>query len=164
MKLLSKGTLRAGIASVMAIAAMGSVRASDMILVNGKVYTANDKAKWAQAVAITGDRIEAVGTTADMLKTKTAKTKVVDLKGRMVIPGITDNHTHIWFGSLALTNLNLSTPDSNINDTTPDLFVAKLQEYAAAHKAQPVLFARAAFTKRPSPPIALLDRPCRTSH
>lgn len=130
--------------------------ASDVVLVNGRVYTAG-AVKWAEAVAITGDRIEKVGTSAEVLKTRTAKTKVVDLKGQMVIPGITDNHTHIWFGSLALTNLNLSMPESNINDTTPDLFVARLKAYAAEHTGQPILFARAAFTKRPSPPIALLD-------
>lgn len=157
MKHISKAALRAGIAVGLAMTGAGTVRASDLILLNGKVYTAADRGKWAEAVAITGDKIEAVGSAADVLKTKTAKTKMVDLKGRMVIPGITDNHTHIWFGSLALTNLNLSTPESNINDTTPELFVAKLKAYAAAHKAQPLLFARAAFTKRPSPPIALLD-------
>lgn len=135
---------------------MHPARASDLVLVNGKVYTAAAN-KWAEAIAVTGDMIERVGSTAEVLKTKAAGTKIVDLKGMMVIPGITDNHTHIWFGSLALTNLNLSTPQSNINDTNRELFIAKLKNYAASHKSQPLLFARAAFTKRPSPPIAILD-------
>lgn len=131
--------------------------ASDLILTNGRIYTA-DAPKWASAIAITGDTIEAVGTDVQVLKTRTPKTRVVDLKGQMVIPGVTDNHTHIWFGSLALTHLNLSTETENITpEDDPKLYVARIKAYAAAHPNEPIVFARSTFHHNPGPGLALLD-------
>ena len=75
--------------------------ASDTILIHGHIYTGNDKAQWAQALALTGTRIDAVGSDAEISGRREAKTKVIDLKGRTVIPGISDAHTHMWFGGRA---------------------------------------------------------------
>src|SRR5205807_5250266 len=76
--------------------------ASDTVLIHGHIYTGNPKAPWAQALAITGSHIDAVGTDqeilsrwADKAATKSAgKAEVIDLRGRTVIPGISDSHTH----------------------------------------------------------------------
>jgi len=148
-----------GAIGLLAMAQAPAAQASDLILVNGRVFTAG-KAGWAEAVAITGDRIEKVGTTAEVSATKTAKTKIVDLKGKMVIPGITDNHVHVWFGSLALSNLNLSTPERNITPDDGPAFVKALKDYAAANRDMPILFARASFSRGvtdPGPNKAILD-------
>ena len=70
---------------------------------------------------------------------------MIDLHGSTVLPGITDNHVHLWFGSLALHGFNLSTPESNISvDNDPQLFASKIKAYADSHPKEPVLIGRAA--------------------
>lgn len=65
-----------------------ALSASDTILIHGHIYTGNPKAPWAQALAITGTRIDAVGTDQEILARKSAKTEVIDLHGRTVVSGI----------------------------------------------------------------------------
>src|SRR6188508_693266 len=79
-----------------AVAAPHAVAAdtADLVLVNGKIVTVDDSFSIAQAVAIKGGRIVAVGRTADIAKLADAGTKTIDLKGRTVIPGLIDNHAH----------------------------------------------------------------------
>ncbi len=67
---------------------------ADTILVNGKIITVDGRFTIAQGVAIRGQRIVAVGTTAKILKLKGADTKVIDLLNKTVIPGLIDNHAH----------------------------------------------------------------------
>jgi hypothetical protein len=67
---------------------------ADLLLINGKIVTVDDRFAIAQAVAIKGQRIVAVGTTADVRKAAGASAKVIDLRGRTVIPGLIDNHAH----------------------------------------------------------------------
>ncbi|MSO20826.1 MAG: hypothetical protein EXQ56_10270 [Acidobacteria bacterium] len=69
---------------------------ADLILHNGKVLTVDNNFSIAQAVAIRGQRIVAVGTDADVLKLKAANTTTLDLKGRTVIPGFVDTHRHMY--------------------------------------------------------------------
>jgi predicted amidohydrolase YtcJ len=120
--------------------------ASDTILIHGHIYTENAKAPWAQAIAFTGGTIDAVGTDQDIMAKKEARTKVIDLQGKTVIPGILDSHTHMWFGALALRGFNFATPELRITPDQPDLFVAKIREYAASHPKDKVLFGRAQFS------------------
>lgn len=68
--------------------------AADIVLLNGKIVTVDDRFTIAQALAVKGQRIVAVGATADIEKLKTASTRVIDLAGRTVIPGLIDNHAH----------------------------------------------------------------------
>jgi predicted amidohydrolase YtcJ len=67
---------------------------ADTILVNGKILTVDDRFTIAQAIAIEGDRIVKVGASADIRKLAGEGTRVIDLKGRTVIPGLIDNHAH----------------------------------------------------------------------
>jgi hypothetical protein len=67
----------------------------DAVLVNGKIVTVDDRFSIAQAVAIAGERIIAVGTTADISKLAGPSTRRIDLRGRTVIPGLIDNHIHL---------------------------------------------------------------------
>ena len=68
---------------------------ADIVFKNGNVYTANDKAAKAEAIAVKGDRIVFVGTNAAAQKFAGANTRVVDLKGNTVLPGFTDAHQHL---------------------------------------------------------------------
>lgn len=90
--------LLAGLALVLTAcsAATGPSEAPvSIVLVNGKVFTADPARPWVEAVAISGERLAAVGTTADVRKLALASTRVVDLGGRTVIPGINDAHVHV---------------------------------------------------------------------
>ncbi len=69
--------------------------APDVILSNGKIITVDERFSLAQAVAIRGDRIVAVGTDAEVAKLATPATRRIDLRGRAVIPGLIDNHMHL---------------------------------------------------------------------
>jgi len=70
-------------------------QAPDVVLVNGKVVTVDDRFSIAQAVAIRGDRFAAVGTTAEITRLAGPQTRRIDLRGRTVIPGLIDNHIHL---------------------------------------------------------------------
>ena len=66
----------------------------DVVLTNGKIVTVNDQFAIAQAVAIRGDRIVAVGTTQNIARLAGPNTRRIDLRGRTVVPGLIDNHAH----------------------------------------------------------------------
>jgi len=79
----------------------------DTILVNGKVITVDARDTIAEAVAISGGRIVAVGTTADIKARAGSATQVIDLGGRAVTPGLIDTHVH-FSAVAALFNNELS--------------------------------------------------------
>jgi len=67
----------------------------DLILTNGKIITVDERFTVAQAVAIRGDRIAAVGTNQAIAQLAGPNTRKVDLMGRAVTPGLIDNHMHL---------------------------------------------------------------------
>jgi predicted amidohydrolase YtcJ len=68
---------------------------ADLVLSGGRVITVDDRFTIAEAVAVRGDRILAVGSAADVAKRTGSRTRVIDLRGRTVIPGLIDNHMHL---------------------------------------------------------------------
>ena len=68
---------------------------ADLIFVNGNIYTANDKQSHADAVAVKADRIVFVGSNADAKKYQGAATRIIDLHGATMLPGLTDAHQHL---------------------------------------------------------------------
>src|SRR5262245_9902993 len=70
-------------------------RPADLILKNGKIITVDASFTIAEAIAIAGDRIVAVGAEAAMAPHTVPGTRVVDLKGKAVIPGLIDGHAHM---------------------------------------------------------------------
>lgn len=79
---------------LMMSAATKAAEPADIILVNGKIVTVDDRFTIAQAVAIKGQRIVAVGRNDDIRKLAGAQTREIDVRGRTVIPGLIDNHAH----------------------------------------------------------------------
>ncbi len=69
--------------------------AADIILTNGKIITVDDRFSIAQAVAVRGERIVAVGTNQEIARFAGPGTRRIDLRGKAVIPGLIDNHAHI---------------------------------------------------------------------
>jgi len=66
-----------------------------LILTGGKIFTADSAHLWAQAIAIRGERIVAVGTDAEIRRRAGARTRSITLGGRVVIPGVNDAHDHL---------------------------------------------------------------------
>ena len=67
---------------------------ADLILHNGKIVTVDSRFSLQQAVAVTGGKVTAVGSNASVLKERGPRTKVIDLGGRTVLPGLIDSHVH----------------------------------------------------------------------
>jgi predicted amidohydrolase YtcJ len=82
--------------------------AADYLFVNGKVYTMEPRVPWAQAVAVAKDKIVAVGKNRSIRKWAGPKTQVIDLKGRMLMPGFIDGHNHFLAGAFAKRGVRLN--------------------------------------------------------
>ena len=81
--------------------------APDLVLVGGRVYTLDSARPWAEAVAVRGDRIVGVGTSAEMRQSAGSATQVIDLNGAFVSPGFNDGHVHVESTGALLTGANL---------------------------------------------------------
>ena len=79
---------------LMLLPVMAQAQAPDQIFYNGNILTVDEDFSTASAIAIKGDRILAVGDTADVRAMAGPGTEQTDLEGRTVIPGIIDNHLH----------------------------------------------------------------------
>ncbi len=96
---------------------------ADSIWSGGPILTMNDKAMRAQAVAVAGGKIVAVGRRADVMKLKGPATQMVDLGGRTLVPGFVDAHGHVVVGGLQALSANLlAPPDGQVRD------IASLQQ------------------------------------
>ena len=100
---------------------------ANTILLNGRVYTLNPRQPWTEAVAIRGDKILAVGNAKEISSYRDSSTKVIDLGGRLVLPGFTDCHIHFMDGSLGLTQVILN------GAATVAEIQKRVKEYAVAH-------------------------------
>src|SRR5262245_5676994 len=80
---------------------------ADTVILHAKVYTLDRERPWAEAVAIRGERIVAVGSDADIAKLQSKDSKVIDAQGRLLLPGFTDCHIHFLSGALGLSRVNL---------------------------------------------------------
>ena len=102
------------------------VRPANLILVNARVWTLDPDQPEAQAVAIRGQRIIKVGSNEEVRRlARSDYTRVIDLRGRLVLPGFIDNHTHFASAGRLLLGLNL------LDVNGPDTFRARVKEAAA---------------------------------
>lgn len=120
-------SLTASLALVSQAAAQDEPIAADILFQNGAVYTVNAVRSWAQAVGVRDGRIVFVGPDSESKKWIVPKTRVVDLKGRMLLPGFHDSHVHLVGGGLeqAECDLNGMTELNQILDA--------VKKYADAH-------------------------------
>jgi predicted amidohydrolase YtcJ len=102
---------------------------ADLIFTNGNIYTANDRRPHAQAIAVTRDRIVYVGTNAGAKQYQAASTRIIDLHGQTVLPGLTDAHYHFIGVGQREMNLNLE-GITNLQD-----FLAKVKTRVDQAKA-----------------------------
>src|SRR5690348_7002297 len=98
--------------------------AADMIVTNAKVWTVDKVRPQAEAFAVVGDRIVAVGSAADMDAWHGPQTKVVDAQGRLVLPGFNDAHVHFVDGGDHLQEVQLK------DASTPQEFAQRIAQRA----------------------------------
>ncbi|HJQ32135.1 MAG TPA: amidohydrolase [Pyrinomonadaceae bacterium] len=102
--------LLAAVCALAAFAPRGSEaqrkRSVSLVLTNGKVFTADARGHMAEAVAVDGERIVAVGSSRE-IAAKFEGARTIDLKGRLVTPGFNDAHIHFLGGGLSLLRVNL---------------------------------------------------------
>jgi predicted amidohydrolase YtcJ len=86
---------------------------ADKIFLHGKVYTgvggaaSGDAMQGSEAIAVSGDRIQAIGKQNDILKLKGPSTEIIDLEGHFVMPGFNDAHLHLALAGFEKLNVNL---------------------------------------------------------
>ena len=94
---------------------------ADVVLRNGKIYTADPSRSIRQAIAFTGNTIVAVGADADMEKLTGPSTKVTDLGGKLVLPGLMDTHVHPIIGAIDRSKCSLEGVKATIATLKPVL-------------------------------------------
>ena len=110
--------------------------AADSVLLHGRIYTLDTNHPWAEALAIRDGKILAVGSDREIGRLRGTSTQVIDAKGRLVLPGFTDCHTHFMEGSLLLQQIFLNGVKS-----IPEI-QSRVKAYAEAHPNEPWLLGR----------------------
>lgn len=106
-KMLTALVLVCALLSNSFIAVAQGKRKATLLLFNGKVFTANAKSEFAEAVAVDGERIVAVGTTQE-IRARYNGEKEIDLQGKLITPGFNDAHIHFMGGGLSLMRADLN--------------------------------------------------------
>jgi predicted amidohydrolase YtcJ len=96
-----------------------------LAVVNVRAWTGDARRPWADAIAVTGDRIAAVGSSAEIRKLTPADARVIDGQGQMMVPGFIDTHIHFLDGGFGLASVQLR------DARTPAEFIARIRTFAA---------------------------------
>ena len=96
-----------------------------LAIVNARVWTGDPRRPWADAVAAAGERLVAVGSSAEVRKLAGPTTRVIDAHGMMVVPGLIDSHVHFLDGGFALSSVQLR------DAATREEFVRRIAAYAS---------------------------------
>src|SRR5829696_5408825 len=127
MKIVLSGVAAAVMVARLAAQAPADGGAADLLVVNGKVYTADGSGSFVQAVAVRGNRIVSIGTSRELERFRGPKTEIVDAAGAAVLPGFNDVHTHMLSGGLALDNIDLG------GANTLEEVQRRIRTFASAH-------------------------------
>jgi predicted amidohydrolase YtcJ len=100
---------------------------ADVILIHARIYTVNASQPWAEALAIRNGKILAAGKDDEISHYRGASTRVIDGKGRLVLPGFTDCHVHFMDGSFSLQQVNVEDA-KNLEQVQQ-----QIKSYAEAH-------------------------------
>lgn len=111
--------------SIVSSLANAQTAAADLVVTNANIQTIDSKRPTARSLAVVGDRIVAIGSDADTKPLIGPKTRVIDAKGRLIIPGFNDAHVHFLETGQQLSSVDLR------DAKTPQEFVERIKNFAA---------------------------------
>jgi predicted amidohydrolase YtcJ len=127
-RISSAAVLAAALCSSACGARPDAVAGASDLIVYGRVWTGDSVRPWAQAVAVSGDTISAVGDSATIATTQGSNTRVMSNGRAMVVPGFMDGHAHFLRGGFQLTSVDLR------DAATPAEFITRIKAFAAKSK------------------------------
>jgi predicted amidohydrolase YtcJ len=95
-------------------------------VVNARAWTGDPRRPWTDAIAVSADRIAAVGSSAEVRKLAGRDARVIDARGMMLVPGFIDSHIHFIDGGFGLASVQLRDAE------TPSEFIARIKAFAAS--------------------------------
>jgi hypothetical protein len=111
---------------------------ADLVIVNGKVLTMDGRGRRAEAIAVTGNRISLVGSTAEVMALRGNATHLIDAAGGSVLPGFVEAHMHLFTGASSRSDLQLFEVHGFF------ALEAAIKAYAAANPRKRLLMGRGA--------------------
>lgn len=113
-----------GLVASVAMQGHGQGIMADLVITNARVRTMDERRPEAEAVAVVGNRIVAVGSDAEIKRLVGPATRTIDAGGRLVLPGFNDAHVHFMNGGFQLSSVDLRDADS------PQEFAERIRRYA----------------------------------
>ncbi|WP_337058772.1 amidohydrolase [Pseudomonas sp. USHLN015] len=104
------------LAAAVAFASMEAMAGADMVLFNGKVFTADKARPMVQAIAVENGKVLAVGSDAEIKALADASTQRIDLGGKALMPGLIDTHSHAIFGGLEMSTANMGDEQVSLDE------------------------------------------------
>jgi predicted amidohydrolase YtcJ len=102
----------------------GATPDESFAIVNARIWTADSRRPWADALLTSGDQIATVGSSAEVMKRAQPTTRVIDARGALVVPGFIDAHIHFLEGGLGLSSVQLR------DAATPAEFTRRIADFA----------------------------------
>jgi predicted amidohydrolase YtcJ len=124
----------ASLAIIGLVTLMAAQAEKGRVFYNGKVFTAEPEHPYAEAVAIRGDKIVAVGTQVDVMQAAGIDADKVDLQGKTLLPGLIDSHTHVMDSSTVLTGADVEDKVHTLDNL--DAFVAEARHSGRAMRGR----------------------------
>lgn len=104
------------LATALAFASLEAMAGADMVLLNGKVFTADKARPMVQAIAVENGKVLAVGSDAEISALADAGTQRIDLGGKALMPGLIDTHAHAIFGGLEMSTANMGDEQVSLDE------------------------------------------------
>lgn len=104
------------LATALAFASWEAMAGADMVLLNGKVFTADKARPMVQAIAVENGKVLAVGNDAEISALADAGTQRIDLGGKALMPGLIDTHAHAIFGGLEMSTANMGDEQVSLDE------------------------------------------------
>jgi len=99
-----------------AFASMEAMAAADLVLINGKIFTADHAQPKVQALAVEDGKVLQVGSDAQIKALIEPSTRIIDLAGKTLMPGLIDSHSHAIFGGLELASANMEDEQVSLDE------------------------------------------------
>src|SRR5688572_30747031 len=124
---VSVGALILLIGPIAPMAAADETKSPNLVIL-GRVWTANPEQPWAEAVAVSDDKIRFVGKRTEAMEIGSRDKQVIDAGDGIVVPGLIDSHIHLIDGGLRLSSVQLR------GAKTREEFVNRIAEYARTQR------------------------------